>query len=96
MARVIDGVLGSRGRSRQPTRQLAPAAARLASARSIVPSSTSSESTSTASTEAPSIASSAMSSTVVLAQVRSIVVDLLELTGLDEIEALAAIPRPPI
>ena len=38
----------------------------------------------------------AMSSTVVLAQVRSIVVDLLELTGLGEIEALAAIPRPPV
>ena len=36
----------------------------------------------------------AMSSTVVLAQVRSIVVDLLELTGLDEDEALAMIPRP--
>ena len=37
----------------------------------------------------------AMSSTVVLAQVRSIVVDLLELTGLGELEALAVIPRPP-
>ena len=37
----------------------------------------------------------AMSSTVVIAQVRSIVVDLLELTGLDEDEALALIPRPP-
>ena len=37
----------------------------------------------------------AMSSTVVLAQVRSMVVDLLELTGLDEDEALAMIPRPP-
>ena len=36
----------------------------------------------------------AMSSTVVLAQVRSMVVDLLELTGLDEDEALAMIPRP--
>jgi hypothetical protein len=36
----------------------------------------------------------AMSSTVVIAQVRSIVVDLLELTGLDEDEALSMIPRP--
>jgi uncharacterized membrane protein YgaE (UPF0421/DUF939 family) len=35
-----------------------------------------------------------LSSTVVLAQVRSIVVDLLELTGLDEDEALALVPRP--
>jgi uncharacterized membrane protein YgaE (UPF0421/DUF939 family) len=35
-----------------------------------------------------------LSSTVVLAQVRSIVVDLLELTGLDEDDALAMVPRP--
>jgi uncharacterized membrane protein YgaE (UPF0421/DUF939 family) len=35
-----------------------------------------------------------MSATVVLAQVRSMVVDLLELTGLDEDQALARIPRP--
>ncbi len=35
-----------------------------------------------------------MSSTVVLAQVRSIVVDLLELTGLDPEEALHRVPRP--
>jgi hypothetical protein len=41
-------------------------------------------------------ASPAMSSTVVLAQVRSIVVDLLELTGLDEDEALARVPPPPL
>jgi uncharacterized membrane protein YgaE (UPF0421/DUF939 family) len=38
--------------------------------------------------------SAAMSATVVLAQVRSIVVDLLELTGLDQDEALARVPRP--
>jgi uncharacterized membrane protein YgaE (UPF0421/DUF939 family) len=37
---------------------------------------------------------SQMSATVVLAQVRSIVVDLLELTGLDQDEALAMVPRP--
>ena len=35
-----------------------------------------------------------MSSVVVLAQVRSMVVDLLELTGLDYDDALARIPRP--
>ena len=35
-----------------------------------------------------------MSATVVLAQVRSMVVDLLELTGLDAEEALARVPRP--
>ena len=35
-----------------------------------------------------------LSSTVVLAQVRSIVVDLLELTGLDEDDALAMVPPP--
>jgi uncharacterized membrane protein YgaE (UPF0421/DUF939 family) len=35
-----------------------------------------------------------LSSTVVLAQVRSILVDLLELTGLDEDDALAMVPRP--
>lgn len=40
-------------------------------------------------------ASAAMSSVVVLAQVRSMVVDLLELTGLDFDEALARVPRPP-
>jgi uncharacterized membrane protein YgaE (UPF0421/DUF939 family) len=39
-------------------------------------------------------ASAAMSSVVVLAQVRSMVVDLLELTGLDFDEALALVPRP--
>jgi uncharacterized membrane protein YgaE (UPF0421/DUF939 family) len=45
------------------------------------------QATSTASQSAP------MSATVVLAQVRSIVVDLLELTGLDQDEALARVPR---
>lgn len=35
-----------------------------------------------------------MSSTVILAQVRSMVVDLLELTGLDPEEALLRVPRP--
>jgi uncharacterized membrane protein YgaE (UPF0421/DUF939 family) len=38
--------------------------------------------------------SGSMSATVVLAQVRSIVVDLLELSGLDQDEALARVPRP--
>ena len=38
--------------------------------------------------------STSMSATVVLAQVRSMVVDLLELTGLDAEEALARVPRP--
>ena len=38
--------------------------------------------------------SEAMSAVVVLAQVRSIVVDLLELTGLDQDQAMARIPRP--
>ena len=38
--------------------------------------------------------SASMSATVVLAQVRSMVVDLLELTGLDAEEALARVPRP--
>jgi hypothetical protein len=35
-----------------------------------------------------------MSAVVVLAQVRSMVVDLLELTGLDQDQALARVPRP--
>ena len=38
--------------------------------------------------------SPSMSATVVLAQVRSMVVDLLELTGLDPDEALDRVPRP--
>jgi uncharacterized membrane protein YgaE (UPF0421/DUF939 family) len=35
-----------------------------------------------------------MSAVVVLAQVRSMVVDLLELTSLDQDQALARVPRP--
>ncbi len=38
--------------------------------------------------------SEVMSAVVVLAQVRSMVVDLLELTGLDQDQALARVPRP--
>lgn len=50
----------------------------------------------TAVAEASSAAgpSPSMSATVLLAQLRSIVVDLLELTGLEPAEALAQVPRP--